>query len=64
MIDSLLADIGIDGANLAKQGGLMREAADMQRIGNEARKPQPGGDGGKSGKPKPNGPKSEPGASS
>jgi hypothetical protein len=62
MIDSLLADIGIDGANLAKQGGLMREAADMQRIGNEARKPQPGGgDGGKSAKP--NGPKPEPGAS-
>jgi hypothetical protein len=34
----------------------------MQRSGNEARKPQPGGgDGGKSGKP--NGPKPEPGAS-
>jgi uncharacterized membrane protein YqiK len=64
MIDSLLADIGIDGANLAKQGGLMREAADMQRIGNEARKvPTGGGDGGKAGKAKPNGPKSEPGAS-
>jgi uncharacterized membrane protein YqiK len=57
MIDSLLADIGIDGANLAKQGGLMREAADMQRISNEARKPQPGGgDGGQS---KPSGAKPE-----
>ena len=41
LIDSLLADIGIDGANLAKQGGLIREAADMQRIANEARKSPP-----------------------
>ena len=38
MIDSLLSDIGIDGANLAKQGGLIREASDMQRISNEAAK--------------------------
>ena len=46
MIDSLLADIGIDGANLAKQGGLMREASDMQRIAGEARRSS--GDDGKS----------------
>jgi hypothetical protein len=58
MIDSLLADIGIDGGNLAKQGGLIREAADMQRIAGEARKSSQG-DGGKSGKPKSNGPKTE-----
>jgi hypothetical protein len=38
MIDSLLADIGIDGANIAKQGGLIREAADMQRITSDANK--------------------------
>ena len=37
LIDSLLADIGIDGANLAKQGGLIREASDMQRIASEAK---------------------------
>ncbi|MEO1017975.1 MAG: flotillin domain-containing protein, partial [Pseudomonadota bacterium] len=40
MIDSLLADIGIDGANIAKQGGLIREASDMQRISNEAARTQ------------------------
>ena len=33
MIDSLLADIGIEGGNLAKRAGLIREARDMQRIG-------------------------------
>ena len=54
LIDELLADIGIDGANLSKQGGLIREASDMQRIANEAarqeKKPDEGGksdDGGK-----------------
>ena len=36
LIDSLLADIGIDGGNLAKQGGLIREASDMQRIASDA----------------------------
>ena len=62
LIDSLLADIGIDGANLAKQGGLIREASDMQRIASEARKSPPGGgDGGKAGTSKPNGPKTESG---
>jgi hypothetical protein len=38
MIDSLLADIGIDGANIAKQGGLIREASDLQRIATDANK--------------------------
>ena len=32
LIDSLLADIGVEGGTLAKQGGLMREASDMQRV--------------------------------
>jgi hypothetical protein len=45
LIDGLLSDIGIEGGNLAKQGGLIREAADMQRIANEARKSVPKGEG-------------------
>ena len=57
MVDSLLADIGIDGSNLSKQGGLIREASDMQRIAKEAGrgsgggKPEDGGSSGESGKP-------------
>jgi uncharacterized membrane protein YqiK len=47
LIDSLLSDIGIDGSNLAKQGGLIREASDMQRIASDAKKAQaPKGDAG------------------
>ena len=38
LVDSLLSDIGIDGSNLAKQGGLIREASDMQRIASDAAK--------------------------
>jgi hypothetical protein len=38
LIDSLLSDIGIDGSNLAKQGGLIREASDMQRIAADTKK--------------------------
>ena len=38
LVDSLLSDIGIDGSNIAKQGGLMREASDMQRIASDAAK--------------------------
>ncbi len=38
LIDSLLSDIGIDGSNLAKQGGLIREASDMQRVAADAKK--------------------------
>jgi hypothetical protein len=33
-----LSDIGIDGSNLAKQGGLIREASDMQRIASDTAK--------------------------
>jgi uncharacterized membrane protein YqiK len=44
LIDNLLGDIGIEGGNLAKQGGLMREASDMQRIAESARKSGKGGD--------------------
>ena len=38
MVDSLLSDIGIDGSNIAKSGGLLREAADLSRIENERQK--------------------------
>jgi hypothetical protein len=38
LIDSLLSDIGIEGGGLAKQGGLIREASDMQRISNAVQK--------------------------
>ncbi|MEO0673217.1 MAG: flotillin domain-containing protein, partial [Pseudomonadota bacterium] len=38
MVDSLLSDIGIDGSNLAKQSGLLREASDLQRIETEQRR--------------------------
>jgi len=38
MIDGLLKDIGIEGGTLAKQGGLIREASDMQRVATEAAK--------------------------
>jgi len=48
-IDSLLSDIGIDGSNLAKQGGLIREASDMTRVAGELSKQKPtGSSGGKS----------------
>ena len=46
LVDSLLNDMGIEGANLAKMGGLIREASDMQRIAKESGK---GGSGGGSG---------------
>jgi uncharacterized membrane protein YqiK len=32
MVDSLLSDIGIDGSNIAKSGGLLREASDLNRM--------------------------------
>src|SRR5690606_7685628 len=50
LVDSLLADIGIEGGALTKQGGLIREASDMQRIANEASKQaRSGGEGDGSG---------------
>ncbi|WP_276576790.1 flotillin domain-containing protein, partial [Bradyrhizobium sp. 23] len=38
LIDSLLADIGVEGGNLARMPGLIREARDMQGIKDSARK--------------------------
>jgi hypothetical protein len=43
LIDSLLADIGVEGGSLSKMPGLIREARDMQGIKEtEARKGGPG----------------------
>ena len=48
LIDGLLSDIGIEGGSLAKQGGLIREASDMQRIASDAaKKADKGGEGSK-----------------
>ena len=48
LIDSILADIGVEGGSLAKMPGLIREARDMQGIKESARK---GGQGKPEGKP-------------
>jgi uncharacterized membrane protein YqiK len=45
LIDSLLADIGIEGGGLAKQGGLIREASDMKRISDAVEKAAGSGSG-------------------
>jgi uncharacterized membrane protein YqiK len=39
LIDQVLKEIGVEGGSLAKMGGLIREASDMQRIGKDAAKP-------------------------
>jgi general stress protein YciG len=38
LIDSILADIGVEGGSLAKMPGLIREARDMQGIKESTRK--------------------------
>ena len=49
LIDGLLKDIGIEGGNLSKMGGLMREASDLQRVaqasGKAAEDDDKGGEG-------------------
>ena len=37
LIDSILADIGVEGGSLAKMPGLIREARDMQGIRKDGR---------------------------
>ena len=32
MVDSLLSDIGVDGSNISKSGGLLNDAASLNRI--------------------------------
>jgi hypothetical protein len=46
LIDEVLKEIGIEGGSLAKMGGLIREASDMQRVGKDAAPKAPKGDGG------------------
>jgi hypothetical protein len=41
LIDSLLADIGVEGGSLARMPGLIREARDMQGIKESTRKAGP-----------------------
>jgi hypothetical protein len=41
LIDEMLKEIGIEGGSLAKMGGLIREASDMQRIGKDATNAKP-----------------------
>jgi hypothetical protein len=36
LIDQVLNEIGVEGGSLARMGGLMREASDMQRVAKEA----------------------------
>ena len=45
LIDQVLAEIGIEGGSLARMGGLIREARDMQGIRKETapKKPPQGG---------------------
>jgi len=48
LIDQVLSEIGIEGGSIARMGGLIREARDMQGIRKEssAKKPPEGGGGG------------------
>jgi hypothetical protein len=48
LIDQVLAEIGIEGGSLARMGGLIREARDMQGIRKDTapKKPPEGGSGG------------------
>jgi len=46
LIDEVLKEIGIEGGSLAKMGGLMREASDMQRVTKDAQPPKPKDGGG------------------
>ena len=45
LIDSLLADIGVEGGSLSKMPGLIREARDMQGIRKDTAPKREGGDG-------------------
>ena len=45
LIDSLLGDIGMEGGSLAKMGGLIREARDLDSIRRSSREQEKDGDG-------------------
>ena len=52
LIDQVLAEIGIEGGNISRMGGLIREARDMAGIRKESapkKPPERGGGGGSSG---------------
>ena len=42
MVDSLMADLGIDGGRLSQMGGLIRDARDLHAIAREAERSRPG----------------------
>ena len=44
MIDQVMKEIGIEGGSLARLGGLMREASDMQRVAKDAGAGRPDGE--------------------
>ncbi len=44
MVDSLMADLGIDGGKLANMGGLVRDARDIQCIAQSRARSRDGGD--------------------
>jgi hypothetical protein len=52
MIDQVLKEIGIEGGSLARMGGLMREASDMQRVAKDAGGGSPRGEAPRSEAPK------------
>jgi len=49
LVDSLLSDIGIDGSNLSKMGGLVREARDLTSIAKDAARSSGKGESGTGG---------------
>src|SRR6202040_506457 len=68
LIDSILADIGVEGGSLSKMPGLIREARDMQGIRKEAapkkKSEAPPADQPAAGPPRGEGPPSRPGKKS
>ena len=49
MVDSILSEIGIEGGNLSKMGGLIREARDLESIRKDSARRDGGSGGGGSG---------------
>jgi len=46
LIDNLLSELGIDGGNLSRMPGLIREASDMQRISDAVKRAAGDGESG------------------
>jgi Flotillin len=64
LIDSILADIGVEGGSLSKMPGLIREARDMQGIRKEAAAPKKESEAKPAAPPQGEGPPSRPGKKS